>query len=194
MAIPPRGQTDDTRGRSYQTPRINDKESYDLQHNISTSQSLFESRISAASTPSFPSPMLSPAAASVHLDDAPYCSSREFKSQWANLARGTLVSCKMEKTAPSLSDCHKHFQSRRFYVMASGVVGSETTKLFLLAQRRTTQTSNRSTHSSPKGLVTRCLCEIAFDSIRNQMTAEVRCEDKRQIPFFVSALGLKDLI
>ncbi|KAL3794686.1 hypothetical protein HJC23_010114 [Cyclotella cryptica] len=178
--------------KQHKTPQQNDKE-YDFStKNISNSQSLFESRLSAASTPTLHSPVHKSPTTCDTLDLDIACNPREFRSQWANLSRGILISCKVEKTLPSLSECHKHFTSRRFYVIASGVVAHET-KLFLVAQRRTKPLSRISRSHSQETLVTRCLCEVTFNSTKMEMNAEVRCSDKTQIPFFVSAIGFKEL-
>ena len=148
-------------------------QNYDFSTNqIRTTQSLFESRLSAAS------PVLSPTALS-QLDLNVVCSPKEFRRQWTHLPRGTMVSLRInENSIPTLSACHLHFQKRRFHVVASGLKGQET-KVYLLAQKETT---------------TRCLVEVIFNSGSNEMSAEVRCQDKRLQAFFMGALALKDLI
>ena len=147
-------------------------QNYDFSTNnqIRTTQSLFESRLSAAS------PVLSPTSLS-ELDTNVVCTPKEFKRQWAHLPKGTRVSFEIN-SIPKLSDCHLHFSKKRFSVIASGLKGQET-KLYLLAQKETT---------------TRCLCEVIFNSGSNEMSAEVRCQDKSLQAFFMGALGLKDLI
>ena len=79
-------------------------------------------------------------------------------------------------------------------MIASGVVRHET-KLFLVAQRRGIQSANKTSRSSSvKKTISRCLCEISFDSEHKKMNVELRCADKSQIAFFMSALALKELI
>lgn len=178
----------DSAGKSHHIRTGNE---YDLNNNIETSQSLFESRISAASPPALQSSTSSQSTASSQLELNVVCSPKEFQSQWTALLTGTHISTKVEKTMPSLSDCHKHFQHRRFYVIASGVVGHRT-KLFLIAQSRVQSTTT--SHTPPRETAVSCLCEVAFDLQNKDMNAEIRCSDKSQMAFFVSALGLKDLI
>lgn len=158
---------------------------YDL-NDIGTSQNLFENRLNAAS-PTLESSVVTP---SSQLDSDVVYSPKEFQSQWAKLT-GTKIQCKVERQIPSLSECHKHFQKQRVYVIASGVVG-QTTKLYLLAQKRGYQSSMSRT--PPRQAAVRCLCEIAFDLQSKEMRAEIRCSDKSQTSFFVRSLGLKDLI
>lgn len=165
---------------------------YDLTRDVGTSQNLFETRLSAASPPALQSNLSTTPSSSHQLDLDIVCTPKEFKASWANLPSGTVISCKVEKhSMPSLSDCHKHFQARGVYVIASGVIG-QNTKLFIISQRTRLQSPKPST--SPKEIVTRAYCEIAFDLQDKVMRAEIRCRDKADCAFFVAALGLKDLI
>ena len=157
--------------------------------NISNSQSLFESRLDAASPPTRLSSASTVSSISRQLDQDVLCSPQDFTLQWSNLRDGTKISCKVEGSMPSLSNCHKHFRQQRFYVIASGVVGCET-KLFLVAQRRGVNSVNK----TPRTTMTRCFCEIIFDSDQKKVTVELRCSDKSLTSFFMSALALKELI
>ena len=116
------------------------------------------------------------------------CTPRQFQSEWRDLQKGTLLS-ETINNIPTLSDCHKHFQSRHFFVVASGSSGGGySTKMFVIAQRQSgRQRKGRNTFLS------RCLAEILFDSGTYEMNAEVRCTNPNDTRFFVSALGLNNL-
>jgi hypothetical protein len=166
---------------------------YDFSTNsISNTQRLFEDRLDAASPPvvQYPVSTLSPSSS---LDSNVDCTPQDFRLQWSNLPGGTVVKCKVDDSMPSLSDCHKHFQQRRFHMIASGVVGFKT-RLYLLAQRQGYDHSQKMAHTPPKVKVIRCFCEVIFDSENKEMKVEVRCRDKSQVAFFVNALSLAKLI
>ena len=88
---------------------------------------------------------------------------------------------------PTLSDIHKHFHSRRFHIVASGQMGYDV-KLFVVGQRRISK------RGSLRNALSRCLVEIIIDSLRCQLNAEVRCRNHNDVHFFVSKIGLSELV
>jgi len=119
------------------------------------------------------------------------CSPRKFQAEWQALQKGLTLSHRVLHI-PILSDCHKHFHARRFYVVGSGMIG-ETLKMFLIAQRRAKPPANKHPLPSLKKSLTRCLIEIAFNSNSHEMSAEIRCCSQHEVRFFLSVLDLKEL-
>lgn len=175
------------------TPPRDENIDYDLT-DVKTSQSLFSARLQSVSHPPPNSPIPRSSLHTPYKSDSTLeldltCSPGEFQSEWQGLPKGIVLSCRVENSR-SLTDCHNHFQPRRFYVIASGVVGDEI-KLFLVAQRQIKQPPLSNPRSSLRK--SRCLTQIVFNATKLEMNAEIRCREKDQIPFFVSALHLKDL-
>ena len=156
---------------------------YDLSNNIQTSQNVFERRILAASPPltpiihntCFQQPLTpeSDLTESFDLDMSVTCNPEDFSAAWKCLPEGTRISCTTEKT-PLMTECHDHFESHRFFVIASGVVSDGTIKLFLVAQ------------SEGK----RCLGEVTFDPIGRELYMHIKAENAGMIPSFVQRLYL----
>ncbi len=195
------------RKRSMESPitHTSAHDSYDFgSPNVRSSQSLFSTRLDAASpTPSAPPPLQehnTQQYASFNLDLNLYCTPQEFESEWQSLSR---CSCKEEypiSKIPTLAQCNMHFNLVGWSIIASGIVEDNITKLFLIAQREemelpanakspTRHSSLRKTRSaSPR----RCLAQLSFG--RNSIMAlEMRCQQKDQIEFFVGSLELVDL-
>ena len=97
---------------------------------------------------------------------------------------------------PILSDCHKYFHVRRFYVVGSGMIGNES-RLFIIAQRRVDTPVNIRLPPSLRKLLSRCLVEITFNSNYHDKSGdlqlEIWCCNQDKIRFFLSALDLKEL-
>ncbi|KAL7551250.1 hypothetical protein ACHAWF_016970 [Thalassiosira exigua] len=157
---------------------------YDLRSRpqISNSQTLFETRITGAAAQGAP-------AKSIELEENLVCNHRQFQAEWQSLHEGVRTFHKIH-LAPDLSDCHRHFHARRFFVVGSGVLGNES-RMFVIAQRHVDTQANRP--STLKAPMSRCLAEITFDSNRYQMKSEVRCRDQNEIRFFLNALELREL-
>jgi hypothetical protein len=104
------------------------------------------------------------------------CSPHEFECEWRLLPQGALLTHRV-LIVPFLSDCHKHFSARRFFVVGSGLVGGNVSRVLVIAQADSS----------------RCLVEIKFNSDRHEMKAEIWCGDQDRIRFFLSEIGLKEL-
>ena len=144
---------------------------YDLSR-PSSSQRMFESRITVA-TARPPTPSMK----SNDLDSDVTCNPRQFQAEWQGLQNGTTLSHRVCHLPP-LSDCHKHFHARKFFVVASGVIGGDS-KLFIVARRL-------------RNKLSRCLAEVTFNSTTYKMKAEIRC-NQDEARFFRNALDLKEL-
>jgi len=160
---------------------------YDLK-NPSSSQNLFETRLTSAVKARIPSTPTK----SDELDLNVTCSPHQFQAEWQDLKKGfTLEQDCFKKEIPILSDCHKHFHARRFYVVGSGVVGNQS-RILIIAQRRV-DTPVDIPSSSYRKKLSRCLAEITFNSNSYEMKAEIRCRNEDEIRFFLSVLELKQL-
>ena len=174
------------------------------------SQSLFTTRLGAASpdTPSTPPPPLQRPTlqqAPFNLDLNLYCTPQEFESEWQSLS---IYSRKEEysiSVIPSLAQCNLHFNQVGWSIIASGVLDDNSTKLFLIAQRKiqrpvepvkrpsasgTTLTS--SLRRSKKNLTAsppRCLAQMSF-SMNSVMVLEMRSRYEDQIDLFIGSLEL----
>lgn len=124
------------------------------------------------------------------LDTNVNCSPDEFQRAWYHIPKGISVLYHIENQI-SLFDFHNYFQSKRFYVVASGVVG-EQTKLYLVAQRRTRRPilGNQSPRSQT---LTRCFVEVSSNSNSLELSVEIRCRHDDQAHFFLNSLKLDDL-
>jgi hypothetical protein len=171
--------------------------------NVRSSQSLFSTRLVAASpTPSAP-PSAPPIQqqtphqyTSYNLDLNLYCTPREFESEWKNLSSGSSTEEYPISNIPSLSQCNLHFNQLGWSIIASGVV-ENVTKLFLIAQRKIQMPVRRSganPHSSSLRKTTaysRCLAQLSFvNGMNPKMTLEMRCQNEDHIDFFISSLEL----
>lgn len=205
--------------RSIESPSTHKSayDSYDFgSPNVRSSQSLFSTRLDAASpTPSAPplqehnnTQRYTP----FNLDLNLYCTPQEFESEWQSLSR---CSCKEEYpivTIPTLALCNMHFNQVGWSIIASGVVEDDITKLFLIAQReeekmelpsantqspRRSGTSPTTLHSSlrkkTRSVSPRCLAQLSFGGNNSIMALEMRCRQKDQIESFVGSLQLVNL-
>eukprot|EP00985_Skeletonema_marinoi_P003448 scaffold1487_cov130-Skeletonema_marinoi.AAC.2 len=183
-------------------------DSYDFGNpNVRISQSLFSTRLDAASPTPTPSPSAPPLVqqqthhhqyAPFDLDLNLYCTPQEFESEWQSLSRSS-CSCKEEysiSNIATLAQCNMHFNQVGWSILASGVVDN-VTKLFLIAQRKvqmpkkspsgtTLQSSLRKT--TPP----RCLAQLSF-GMNSKMILEMRSQHEDQIDFFIGSLELVDL-
>lgn len=175
-----------------EAPLENGSCDYDLGQNPGHSQSLFETRITGAGTraSTAPNPIQSN-----NLDVDIMCDPHQFSEEWRKLQKGLTLTERINHI-PMLSDCHKHFHARRFYVVASGSSGARcaSTKIFVIAQRQVkAQGNGTKSRSLLQNASSRCLVEITFNSSRYEMNAEVRCRNQEEIRLFLSALDLKEL-
>lgn len=124
------------------------------------------------------------------LDTNVNCSPYEFQTAWHHLPKGISVLYQIENQI-SLFDFHNYFQSKRFYVVASGIIG-EQAKLYLVAQRRTRRPllGNQSPISQT---LTRCFVEVSSNSNSLELSVEIRCRHVDQAHFFLNSLKLDDL-
>ena len=178
-------------------------DSYDFgSPNVRGSQSLFSTRLDAAS----PTPSAPPLQQQTHhhqyapfdLDLNLYCTPQEFESEWQSLSS---CSCKEEypiSNIPTLAQCNMHFNQVGWSILASGVVDN-VTKLFLIAQRKVqmpVKSPNGTTLQSSLRKTTppRCLAQLSFGfGINSKMTLEMRSRHEDQIDFFIVSLELVDL-
>ncbi|KAL9181702.1 hypothetical protein ACHAXT_012045 [Thalassiosira profunda] len=150
-----------------------DRGNYNLSEPAS-SQKMLETRLSIASSRA--------TTPSSELDRDAAFDPRQFQTEWLSLQnKGSILSHGCQEV-PSLSDCHKHFSSARFFVVGSGVVGKET-RLLVVAQRAGQLGRTPS----------RCLAEITFNASTYEMKAEIRCRNHDEVRFFLSAMKLREI-
>ena len=200
------------RRRSIESPNVsvNDSYSYDFgSPNVRSSQSLFTTRLDAASpdTPSTPSPPLqrhTQQHAPFNLDLNLYCTPKEFESEWQSLS---IYSCNEEypiSNIPSLAQCNLHFNQVGWSIIASGVLDDDSTKLFLIAQRKmqlplelvkrpsksgTTLPSSLSKSKLTASPPPRCLAQLSF-GVNSVMVLEMRSRYEDQIDLFIGSMEL----
>ena len=199
------------RRRSIESPNasVNVSLSYDFgSPNVRSSQSLFTTRLDAAS-PDTPSalPLQRPTLqhTSFNLDFNLYCTPKEFESEWQSLS---IYSYKEEypiSNNPSLAQCNLHFNQVGWSIIASGVLDDDSTKLFLIAQRkiqRSVEPGKRRPSASGTTLPSslrksklltasppRCLAQLSF-SVNSVMVLEMRSRYEDQIDLFVGSMEL----
>ncbi len=127
---------------------------------------------------------------SFDLDTNVSCSPDGFQTAWQHLSRGISAVYQMGHPV-SLFDFHNHFQSKRFFVVASGVVG-EQTKLYLVAQRRF-RLATLGNQLPRSQILTRCLVEVCSNSTSLKLSVEIRCRHMYQAQIFLKYLKLDDL-
>ena len=147
-----------------------DDYSYDLERPRHT-QSALESRLSGAST----RPRSAPMHPAEDLDMAT-CTPPEFQAMWSRMAKGLTLTHDIQ-VIPTLSDIHQHFHARKFHVVASGKKDSGTTKVYIIAKRRSVPSQ----------------CLVYLCARKHELNAEVRCTNQADVRYFLNALGLADL-
>ena len=200
--------------RSIESPDASayDSYSYDFgSPNVRSSQSLFTTRLDAAS-PSPTAPPLhhngerTPQHAPFNLDLNLYCTPQEFESEWQRLSS---CSCKEEypiSNIPTLAQCNLHFNQVGWSIIASGVVDDNITKLFLIAQRKMQMPvpARRPSPSARSGILQsslrktksaspRCLAQLSFGMNSVMASLEMRSRHEDQIDLFIGSLELDDL-
>ena len=157
--------------RSFQQNSIPaDDYSYDLERPRHT-QSALESRLSGAST----RPRSAPMHPAEDLDMAT-CTPPEFQAMWSRMVKGLTLTHDIQ-VIPTLSDIHQHFHARKFHVVASGKKDSGTTKVYIIAKRRSVPSQ----------------CLVYLCARKHELNAEVRCTNQADVRYFLNALGLADL-
>ena len=180
--------------RSIESPDTNHNIDYDYDFaspspNVRNSQSLFSTRLDAASpTPRASSLHLSKQNTSFELDLSLHFTPQEFESEWQSLSIFSRVKEHPISCIPSLAECNVHFNRVGWFIIASGVVNT-ITKMFLVAQRDMKLQEGASS--------SRCLVQLSlFEddcTTSSMMTIDVRCQNEDDIDSFITSLELIDL-
>lgn len=100
------------------------------------------------------------------------CSPSQFASCWQILPGEKTIIFHGTTKEPTRNECHSYFESRRFYIVASGFVDGGMMKIYAVAQRMGAQ----------------CLCKLIFDPNKQILHLKVKADDPSLVPIFVDYL------
>ena len=149
------------------------KEVYDLSNNVPTSQSVFEKRLASASANKKVEDDLQ---SMDSLDIFTSCNPDEYNYLWNNLSAGLVANSEFTSDF-SIAELRHYFESRRFYIIASGL-SDDKIVIFLLAQR--------------KGI--RCLVKISIDMKKYNILQKLKSENPKLNHSFLKSLNLQNFI